>query len=232
MNILCQRPGAPRRGDWMQTFMGRAFYPNDPQAHEINIKDIAHALSMQCRYGGHCDEFYCTAEHSYWMSYLVPEDQAFEAVMHDWPEAYLMDIPTPEKKLLEPLYLPLERGWWRVGMAKFGLPAELSPEVKQADRDICLSERDGNMKSPPGPWVVKECGFRIRVKCWSPKKAERMFLLRYRELNEEKLNWYERLQLAWNRLKYIDFVDNNEKLQKETEDAAAPYRYRSKGALG
>ncbi len=42
-----------RRGDWMQTFAGRKFWPLDPRADEVFIVDIAHALAQQCRYAGH-----------------------------------------------------------------------------------------------------------------------------------------------------------------------------------
>ncbi len=35
-----------RAGDWMKTFTGRQFWPIDPQPQDIDIEDIAHALSM------------------------------------------------------------------------------------------------------------------------------------------------------------------------------------------
>ena len=38
------------RGDWMQTATGRQFWPMDPRPHEVFIEDIAHALSMICRF--------------------------------------------------------------------------------------------------------------------------------------------------------------------------------------
>lgn len=37
-----------RIGDWMQTYTGRQFWPIDPRPEEIEIEDIAHALSMMC----------------------------------------------------------------------------------------------------------------------------------------------------------------------------------------
>ncbi len=43
-----------RRGDWMQTFSGRKFWPLDPRVEEVFTEDIAHALANQCRFGGHC----------------------------------------------------------------------------------------------------------------------------------------------------------------------------------
>ena len=46
--------GAQRIGDWIQVYSGAAFWPLDPRPHEIQPEDIAHALSLLCRFGGHC----------------------------------------------------------------------------------------------------------------------------------------------------------------------------------
>lgn len=65
-----------RVGDWMQTYSGRAFWPLDPRPEEIELDDIAHALSLQCRFGGHCRWFYSVAEHSIWcaLAAVDPEE--------------------------------------------------------------------------------------------------------------------------------------------------------------
>jgi hypothetical protein len=44
---------------WIQTFSGRKFFPLNPYIDAIVIQDIAHALSMLCRFSGHCKQFYC-----------------------------------------------------------------------------------------------------------------------------------------------------------------------------
>jgi hypothetical protein len=43
-----------RTGDWKQVFSGRVIYPLDPRKDEIFAEDIAHALGLICRFGGHC----------------------------------------------------------------------------------------------------------------------------------------------------------------------------------
>ena len=52
-----------RKGDWIQTYSAISFWPLDARAEEIEIADIAHSLSLQCRFAGHCEEFYSVAEH-------------------------------------------------------------------------------------------------------------------------------------------------------------------------
>src|SRR5690606_5290032 len=83
----------PRLGDWMQTFTGRAVYPLDLRPDDIDIQDIAHALSMQCRYAGHTRQFYSVAEHSVhvarWCRQYGPA-AALEGLLHDATEAYLV----------------------------------------------------------------------------------------------------------------------------------------------
>ncbi len=50
--------------DWIQTFTGKKFFPLTPDPELICIEDIAHSLSMQCRYNGHSKQFYSVAQHS------------------------------------------------------------------------------------------------------------------------------------------------------------------------
>lgn len=57
-----------RRGDWLQTYTGRQYWPLDPRPEDVDLRDIAHALSQLCRYGGHTLFFYSVAEHSVLLS--------------------------------------------------------------------------------------------------------------------------------------------------------------------
>lgn len=44
---------------WIQTYSGRRFTPTNPMPDAVVIQDIAHSLSMQCRFSGHTKKFYC-----------------------------------------------------------------------------------------------------------------------------------------------------------------------------
>ena len=48
----------------MNTFSGKKFDPMDIKAEDICLEDIAHALSLLCRGGGHLKHFYSVGQHS------------------------------------------------------------------------------------------------------------------------------------------------------------------------
>lgn len=172
----------PRAGDWMQTFTGRQFWPMDPRADEVFIEDIAHALSMQCRYAGHCLKFYSVAEHSdhlaWWLYERYGAAVALWGLMHDASEAYLVDVPRPVKPFLAG-YKPAEAKVMAVICERFGLPPEMPKVVHEADHDIIADER-ANM----APCVAKWAGgydkpLGVSLQYWAPAMAERAFLVSF-----------------------------------------------------
>lgn len=88
------------------TYTGLRFDVMNPRADLINIQDIAHSLSMICRYNGHVRSFYSVAEHSIhvanWLSQggESPEVQ-LAGLMHDSSEAYVGDMVSPLKRTEE-----------------------------------------------------------------------------------------------------------------------------------
>jgi hypothetical protein len=160
------------RGDWMQTFTGRRFYPLSPRAADIDAADIAHALSLLCRYGGHVDRFYSVAEHCVLMSRAVPPEDALAALLHDATEAYIVDVPRPLKRQL-PGYREIEQAVWHAIAVRFGLDLALPASVHEADNRILLTERNALMANA-GTWsldgVVEPLP--VAVIGWSPPQAE------------------------------------------------------------
>jgi hypothetical protein len=117
------------------------FYPLDPREEDVCIEDIAHATSLMCRFAGHVRVFYSVAEHCRRVAELVAKYErdrsiVLQALIHDAPEAYLVDIPRPLK------YSPgmenyrlYERDVENVIFKKYRVPLEL-PEfglVKTCD---------------------------------------------------------------------------------------------------
>jgi len=87
-------------GAWIQTISGKKFPLEEPDPSRIDIEDIAHALSLLCRFNGHCTKFHSVAEHSVHVSHEIAQDLALVGLLHDAAEAYLGDMPSPLKKKL------------------------------------------------------------------------------------------------------------------------------------
>lgn len=171
-----------RVGDWIQTFTGKAFYPLDPWAIEVDPLDIAHSLAHQCRYAGHCLTFYSVAEHSILVSHAVPKEDALWGLLHDAAEAYLVDLPRPVKWSM-PEYSVHERRLQRVIAARFGLSMIIPDAVMDIDKRILLNERDSIMSKPPFDWdVAGEPVAGVRLIGMPPRIAKDVFLNRLAEL--------------------------------------------------
>ncbi len=173
--------GEQRLGNWMQTYTGRRFFPIDPRPEEVFIEDIAHALSLACRYGGHCLEFYSVAEHSVLCSYVVPEEDRFAALMHDATEAYVADVIRPLKPYLTG-YAQIEHNVWVAIATRFNIPLVLPKSVKIADNSVLLREQIAIMAPAPEPWNVPGEPADVEVMGWTPIVAEVNFLERFHEL--------------------------------------------------
>lgn len=165
------------RGDWMQTFTGRQFFPLDPRPEDIDARDIAHALSMVCRFGGHVDRFYSVAEHCVLMSWAVSVADGPAALLHDAAEAYVGDMVRPLKYNLD-LYREIEAGIWIAIAERFNVDVEIPVSVKEADLRILVTERNTLMKAPPVPWFAGEDvkPLPVPVSGWNPRRAEEQYL--------------------------------------------------------
>lgn len=170
-----------RNGNWMQTYQGKQFWPVDPRPEEIEIEDIAHSLSMLCRYNGHCEHFYSVAEHSVLVSNVVPAEDAFVALLHDATEAFVSDVPRPLKPFL-PGYDKIEHRVWEAICERFNLPIELPESVKRADNEVLMAEMHQIMKGPPKPWNVDADPAPVVIGCYRPQYAKKMFLDRFNSL--------------------------------------------------
>lgn len=173
-----------KQTDWIQTYSGKAFYPLEPDIESIDIIDIAHSLSMQCRYTGHCKKFYSVAEHCVLLSYAVPRwlNEKKWALMHDATEAYLTDVPRPIKPFLFG-YKEAEDELMKVIAKKFDLSLSMPKIVKEYDYLITHNERAALMNPSDVQWnLVGEPIEGVTIKCWNPKEAGQMFLQRFEEL--------------------------------------------------
>lgn len=179
---------------WMQTATGKQFYPLAPKMTDIDIEDIAHALSLQCRFNGHTRKFYSVAEHSVHVSYAVPRKMALPALLHDAHEAYLGDMISPLKAHF-PKMSKYEEVLDRLiqGRFNYSVTMEEAAIIKQADMYLCKLEAENLLSRPE---LVKLWNFPDdltapveyfpRFHCVSPDDAGGVFLARFNQLMEKK----------------------------------------------
>lgn len=97
----------------IKTFTGMMFDPLIPDPDKINIRDIAHALSMLCRANGHFRTFYSVGRHCINCAQEAAQRGhsvrvQLACLLHDGSEAYLADVTRPVKQTL-PQYLQIEK---------------------------------------------------------------------------------------------------------------------------
>ncbi len=175
--------------DWLQTFTGKKFFPLEPRIEDICIEDIAHSLSMQCRFAGHSKRFYSVAQHcnamvNCWFS--APEDKelAKYALLHDASEAYLSDIPRPLKYLPEfQFYRDAEKVLSEMIYVRFGLNPVEPEAIKRADWELlCEEAMSPRIMSPLHPDWSARCDPLINFMPVSPERAEEIYLEKFEQL--------------------------------------------------
>lgn len=168
---------------WITTYTGIKFHYKSPTVDEVNILDIAHHLSLLCRFTGASNVFYSVAEHSFRVAEQLPEGKRLAGLLHDAPEAYLGDISRPVKyshKLDE-----TERKISKVIEERFNVRIE-HPDIKHIDsvllateaRDLGLSMVDWDKLPTPLP---------VKISPLNPRFAESVFLNLFWYYREEGL---------------------------------------------
>jgi hypothetical protein len=173
----------------MLTRSGKWFDPFYPSIENIDITDIGHALSNICRFAGHTSEFYSVAQHSVYVAQTLrmrggTPIERLAALLHDAPEAYLIDLPTPIKIEL-PAYKEAEGRWWSLIKKYWELPDSKTLEnlIHSADMDVFATEaRD--LMSDPKEWKSRtDCTAQnFVITPMPPIEARQMFFAHYDEI--------------------------------------------------
>ena len=132
------------------TYSGIRMNPVQPHAKDIDIRDIAHALSMICRGGGHVKIFFSVAQHS-----LICAEEArlrgcslqvqLAALLHDGSEAYMSDLVRPVKEQI-PQYRIMENQLIDTIWSKFIPGQPLNEEERRAIKEIDDDAMSWDMK--------------------------------------------------------------------------------------
>lgn len=167
--------------DCILTFTNRWFAPIDPRVEDIDLRDIAHSLSLLCRFNGHCRCFYSVADHSVRVSEILPPALALWGLLHDAAEAYLSDIPRPIKRRLH-TFSAMEDQLLSVIMPRFGLEMPMPPEVHNADNVLLCTEMRDLMGSRVDWRSLGVQPLPDPIRPRDPEQAEQAFLARFYEI--------------------------------------------------
>jgi hypothetical protein len=182
-------------GGWIGTHTGTKFWPLEPVASKIFIKDIAHSLARQCRFNGHCGPFYSVAEHSIEVSCRLAEvsvEFALWGLLHDAAEAYLSDIVRPLKSRCYysvgvgkmERYSDSENTLLRAIAQRYSLPWPMPEEIDIVDERMLATERAQLFDDRQPHWDALDGvePYQIALRCMECGMAEEMFLRRFKEL--------------------------------------------------
>lgn len=186
---------------WIQTYTGEKFDFSDLDNNNYCIIDIAHALSNQCRFGGHSNFHYSVAQHSVYMSHRVSEQNQLAALLHDAAEAYVVDIPRPLKRLVLGKgsgYEKFENDILTMIMRKFGVidrdETLLMPmEIAVADNRMLMTEKEQVCGRAPEPWGIEsnfEAYEDLEIEWWTQERAKNEFIWRFERLTGQKIHMY------------------------------------------
>jgi 5'-deoxynucleotidase YfbR-like HD superfamily hydrolase len=173
---------------WIELITGGRFYYANPT---WDIGAIAHALSMICRFTGHCRKFYSVAEHSILVSRIM-EDQGLgdpmEGLLHDGVESVLADIARPAKNLLKD-YKTLEKALDASLRVNFKLPETMSEGCMKADGIALLIEarellpnKGENFTGMSDEVVLAAKKATYMVAAWTPENARERFMTRMHDI--------------------------------------------------
>ena len=195
-------------GDWIQTYTGRRFWIMDPDPADVDINDIAHSLSLQCRFNGHCSQFYSIAQHSVLVALEIKRQYddnggclssthwatVLWGLLHDAAEAYVGDMVRPLKRSM-PGFVAAEDQVLRAIMKHIGLDHYfgLQPmRVKEVD-DILLATEKRDLHLVQREWELCQKPLAEKIVPQDSYSAKRSFLHLYYEL-ASRLNEIRRLE--------------------------------------
>jgi len=189
----------PAHAGWIPTSSGVKFFPMNPVMSDIRVADISHGLSNICRFTGQVSQFYSVAQHSFLASFVVPEEYAMAALLHDGSEAYLSDVSSPVKRS-EGLagYRVIEERLQNMIYRRFGVDpfdTECFEAVKYADALMLSCEFRALLPNAPDRLDDEGDFDHVTIfdvspvfRPWTPEEARSQFLTRFAEIVTREAN--------------------------------------------
>lgn len=131
----------------MRLLNGKIVDLNNLQDEDIIIEQIAHSLSLQCRYNGQIPVFYSIAQHSMLVAQILEErysdpDISLCGLLHDAAESYIGDLVTTIKRNLK-FFNDLEENILEKILKKYNVYSIYKtnePYIHKVDRELYYAE--------------------------------------------------------------------------------------------
>lgn len=185
---------------WIQGYHDQVVTPLELKPEQVSVEDIAHALSLKCRFTGQSREFYSVAQHSLLgaLKFLDAPCQftkddyrlALAFLLHDSTETYLPDISSPLKPHVAVIpygdttptitWAELETQHLRAILKALDLldlyPVITGPQVKNMDVRMLETERLQLLGPAPKDWHLNVEPFSFIIQSADVKMTEKCFL--------------------------------------------------------
>jgi len=168
----------------IQTFTGKYVNPLNLKMEDIDIRDIAHCLSQLCRFTAHTNTFYSVAEHSLYVSYLLPDEWKLAGLLHDASEAYLCDLASPVKRAITGYKIHEEQAQDKI-YRKFGINYVNHRRIKVVDNVVLYHEAMKLFNEDFGYFDKYKNDIPVNIQVCSPKVVEYKFLKQFERLKND-----------------------------------------------
>ncbi len=180
-----REPKPPACMAWLPTFTGRRLDPRAITEADIDVRDLAHHLSLRCRFTCATPFLYSVGQHSLLVSAIVPPEHGLWGLLHDAGEFLLPDVARPIK---DDPGLSALRDWelttLRCVARRYILPWPMPECVHEADRIVLATEARDLFNGAIG-WGLTERPLPEKILEMRPRDVEAMFLARFRQLWSE-----------------------------------------------
>jgi len=197
-SLYLERKEGGKMNTKIVTYTGKLFDLLNPVPEMVCIEDIAHSLSLICRYTGHTKEFYSVAQHCTLMAECTQLfGNPLARLLHDAAEAYIGDMSSPWKQMLwiadqpikynSPFFRPVKE-WEQKIQQIIGIALKVdltfTPEIEEADNRMYFTEVRDLMRPSREfeKWRNNLKPIDDKIFPLSPKTSEHMFLSVYHKL--------------------------------------------------
>ena len=187
--------------NWIETYTGKKIDPFHLEVADVDIRDVVHGLSLNCRFHNQCECFYSSAQHAVVVEEIIGilgkgmdteqlQLTALTGLLHDASDYLLPDMSRVIKEQL-PGFIELEKVIQGTILKAFGISGGEWSTVHIADKIAALSEAKILMISEGRGYYQEEQGFAAMSGLdslqgiWSPYMAKEILTIHITEYRSD-----------------------------------------------